>query len=89
MADPVTAIAIASVLSAGVTAMSMPNTPTPLPAPKVPPPPVMPLPDDAAVAEAKAKSLAQQTARQGRASTILTGLSGGGGVTGSQTKLGG
>ena len=54
------------------------------PPPPVPIAPVTPMPsiDDKAVADAKKKSIAAITARQGRASTILTGNSdptGGGG----------
>lgn len=53
-------------------------------APKVEPVTPMPTPNDAAVKEAKRKSIAAITARQGRASTILTGnedATGGGGST--------
>lgn len=42
-------------------------------APKVEPVTPMPTPNDAAVKDAKRKSIAAMTARQGRASTILTG----------------
>lgn len=54
------------------------------PAPKVEPVTPMPTPNDAAVKDAKRKSIAAMTARQGRASTILTGnedATGGGGST--------
>ena len=44
-------------------------------APTVAPVTPMPTADDAAVADAKKKSIAAITARQGRASTILTGNS--------------
>lgn len=37
------------------------------------PQPVMPTPDDASVQSAKQASIAEQVARRGRASTILTG----------------
>ncbi len=47
-------------------------TPAPAPAPTVAPVTPMPTPDDAAVKEAKKKSIAAITARQGRASTILS-----------------
>ena len=53
-------------------------------APKVEPVTPMPTPNDAAVKDAKRKSIAAMTARQGRASTILTGnedATGGGGAT--------
>lgn len=53
-------------------------------APKVEPVTPMPTPNDAAVKDAKRKSIAAMTARQGRASTILTGnedSTGGGGAT--------
>lgn len=42
-------------------------------APKVEPVTPMPTPNDAAVKDAKRKSIAAMAARQGRASTILTG----------------
>lgn len=48
------------------------DTPTPAPAPTVAPVTPMPTPDDAAVKDAKKKSIAAITARQGRASTILS-----------------
>ena len=54
------------------------------PAPKVEPVTPMPVADDKAVQDAKRKSIAAITARQGRASTILSGnndASGGGGGT--------
>lgn len=41
-------------------------------APALPAQPVMPSPDSAAVAAAQRRSIAEQTARRGRASTILT-----------------
>ncbi len=45
----------------------------PAAAPTVAPVPTMPVADDKAVEEAKRRSIASQLARQGRASTILTG----------------
>lgn len=60
-----------------------PAAPTPE-APKVEPVTPMPTPNGAAVKDAKRKSIAAMTARQGRASTILTGnedSTGGGGST--------
>lgn len=47
--------------------------PAPVPVPTVEPVTPMPTPDDKAVADAKKRSIAAITARQGRASTILTG----------------
>jgi hypothetical protein len=58
------------------------ETPAPAPAPKPEPVTPMPTPNDKAVQDAKKKSIAAITARQGRASTILSGnsdASGGGG----------
>lgn len=49
----------------------------PQPAPVVTPPPVMPVPDDEAMAQARKRSIAEQTKRRGRASTILTSGPGG------------
>lgn len=49
------------------------SAPAAPPPPKVEPVTPMPTPNDAAVKDAKRKSLAAMTARQGRASTILTG----------------
>lgn len=59
-----------------------PPAPAPAPAPKPEPVTPMPTPNDKAVQDAKKKSIAAITARQGRASTILSGnsdASGGGG----------
>lgn len=52
-------------------------------APKPEPVTPMPTPNDQAVKDAKKKSIAAMTARQGRASTILTGDDGTGGGGGS------
>lgn len=41
-------------------------------APKVPKPVVQPLPDDEAIRKEKQRSQLEQTARSGRASTVLT-----------------
>lgn len=49
------------------------DTPAAPPAPVVAPVTPMPTADDAAVQDAKRKSIASITARQGRASTILSG----------------
>ncbi len=53
--------------------------PAPAPAPKPEPVTPMPTPNDKAVQDAKKKSIAAITARQGRASTILTGNDSAGG----------
>jgi hypothetical protein len=58
-------------------------TPTPAPTPEPVTPMPTPGPNDKAVREAKKKSIAAITARQGRASTILTGEDGTGGGGGS------
>jgi len=56
--------------------------PAPAPAPKPEPVTPMPTPNDKAVQDAKKKSIAAITARQGRASTILTGEDTAGGGSG-------
>ncbi len=57
--------------------------PTQVQAPALPTQPLMPSPDSAAVAQQQQKSIAEQIARRGRASTILTQ-----GGLGEGTKLG-
>lgn len=57
---------------------SQPAAPAPKPEPVTP----MPTPNDKAVQDAKKKSIAAITARQGRASTILTGDDSAGGSGG-------
>lgn len=52
--------------------------PDPLATAVAEPKPVMPTPDDAAVKAAKKRSIALQLRQRGRASTILTDVSGGG-----------
>lgn len=74
---------ISNMLSGGNEPAPQAAVPTPE-APKVEPVTPMPTPNDAAVKDAKRKSIAAMTARQGRASTILTGnedSTGGGGST--------
>lgn len=58
--------------------------------PAVPPPITMPIANDQAAADAKKRSIAEQIARRGRASTILTGDTDAGdtGMTASSNALG-
>ena len=53
----------------GLTGVKKPAAPAPVP--------TMPTPDDLEVQKAKKRSLAEQAARSGRASTILTDYAGG------------
>jgi len=70
---------VANLLFGGDDKQSAPAPAAPKPEPVTP----MPTPNDQAVKDAKKKSIAAMTARQGRASTILTGDDGTGGGGGS------
>lgn len=68
---------------AGVAASALAKKPSaPAAPPVVAPAPLMPTPTDASVQAAQQRSIAEQLARRGRASTVMTG------DTGQQQKLG-